>query len=159
MRLLDSGLRAACDFLAAVDRTTRARQGLDVASRALDNSKPSGDQKAYQHYLSNYEEAREGSVRAAGEAEDAYATLRLLIPSVADQARRYLDFGITADAHPDTQKAERDRARQMVEDEVRQALRGGSAGDWAIAEPARGTRLWRRHRPALEQAAPPAGEG
>src|SRR6266568_3170062 len=32
MRLLDSGLNAAVDFLAAADRTTRARQALDTRS-------------------------------------------------------------------------------------------------------------------------------
>src|SRR5229473_6184284 len=39
MRLLESGLKAAVDFLAAADRTSRARQSLDVASRTLDNAK------------------------------------------------------------------------------------------------------------------------
>jgi len=45
MRLLESGLKAAVDFLAAADRTSRARQSLDVASRTLDNAKSAANEK------------------------------------------------------------------------------------------------------------------
>jgi hypothetical protein len=39
MHLLDSGLSAAVDFLAAADRTTHARQALNTASISLDGVK------------------------------------------------------------------------------------------------------------------------
>lgn len=38
MRLLESALKAAVDFLAAADRTTHARQALDTATISLENA-------------------------------------------------------------------------------------------------------------------------
>ena len=90
MRLLDSGLKAAVDFLAAADRTTRARQALDSAQISLDNSKSSSaTQRLIDHFRAVWEEARESASAAIADAENAYAAVRALIPSGADQARRY----------------------------------------------------------------------
>jgi hypothetical protein len=123
MRLLESGLQAAVDFLAAADRTTHARQGLDGATISLEGAK-SSDQQTYDHYRVQWEEARESAQAAVAEAENAYAALRMLVPAAADQARRYQDFCIQAVAHPDETKVDRQRARQMVEETLRQELGG-----------------------------------
>jgi hypothetical protein len=136
MRLLESRLRAAVDFLAAAHRATRARQGLDTANISLDQSKSSSDQQVYQHFLVKVGEAREQAFAAADDAENAYAALRILIPSVADQARRYLDYCISATAHPDENKVERHRARQMVEETIQKALGDDLPDNWMFAEPA-----------------------
>jgi hypothetical protein len=144
MRLLDSGLRAAVDFLAAADRTTRARRDLDTAYMGLDKVKSSPDQQIYQHFLTKVEEARESASAAAADAENAYAAVRMLIPSVTDQARRYLDFCTQAVAHPDETKVERQRARQMVEETIRRAFGGDLPADWMFAEPeSRRPRWWK----------------
>jgi hypothetical protein len=144
MRLLESGLSAAVDFLAAASRTSRTRQGLDMASRALGNTRPTADEKSYERYRTNYEEARDGAAVAVADAESAYAALRLLIPSVAGQARRYLDLCIQADIHPDDTKVDRERARQMVEETIQRALGGDLPVDWIFTEPASGRpRRWK----------------
>lgn len=135
MRLLDSGLRAAVDFLAAAHRTTRARQALDTAHISLDGAKSSSDDKTYQHFRAAAEEARESASAAVADAENAYAAVRMLVPSVTDQARRYLDFCIKANAHPDEGKVERERARQMVEDTIRHAFGSDLPDNWMFAEP------------------------
>ena len=136
MRLLESGLTAAVDFLAAADRATRARQGLDTANISLDQSKSRSDQQIYERFLVKAEEAREQVLTAAADAENANAALRLLIPSVADQARRYLDYCLRTTAHPDEEKVERHRARRMVEETIQQALGGDLPDNWMFAEPA-----------------------
>jgi hypothetical protein len=138
MRLLDSGLRAAVDFLAAADRTTRARQALDTATISLEGAKSSGG-PTYEHFRVKWEEAREQSSTAVADAESAYAAVRMLIPSVADQAGRYLDFCIQANAHPDTTRVDRQRAQQMVEETIRHAFGGDLPVDWMFAEPAPAT--------------------
>jgi hypothetical protein len=144
MRLLESGLRAAVDFLAAADRTTRARQALDTAYLSLDNAKSSSDQQIYQRFLTEVEEARERASAAVADAENAYAAIRMLVPSVTDQARFYLDFCIKADAHPDEGKVDRQRARQMVEETIRRALGGDLPDDWMFTEPeSRRPRWWK----------------
>jgi hypothetical protein len=135
MRLVESGLRAAVDFLAAADRTTRARQGLDTANISLDQAKSSSDQEVYQRFLAKVEEAREEAFAAVADAEYAYSALRLLIPYVADRARRYLDCCIGANAHPDDGKVDRHRARQMLEETLRHALGGDLSDKWMFAEP------------------------
>jgi hypothetical protein len=158
MRLLDSGLGAAVDFLAAADRTTRARQALDTANISLHGAKSSGDQKTYEHFRAAVEEARETASAAVADAENAYAAVRILIPSGADQARRYLDFCIQADAHPDETKAERQRARQMVEETIRRAFGGDLPDNWMFAEPAPNPRWWQiRRRKAAKRASLGAG--
>lgn len=124
MRLLESGLKAGVDFLAAADRTARARQHLDVASRSLDGAKSSQDQQIYDRYRNEWEEARDTSVAAFNEAQTAYAALRMLVPAVADEAGRYLGLCMQADAHPDKSKDERQRARQEVEQALRQTFEG-----------------------------------
>jgi hypothetical protein len=122
LRIFDSGLTAAVDFLEAADRTTHARQGLDSASRAFDNAKSSADEKTFEHFRMNVKEAQELTFAAITDAENAYTALRLLVPSVTDQARRYLDLCVHADIHPDEKKVERQRARQMAEEAIRRAL-------------------------------------
>ncbi len=99
MRLLDSGLKAAVDFLAAADRTTDARQAMDTAAISLQGAKSSSDQQTYDRFRLAWEEARDRSTAATRDAWDAYAALRLLVPAAARRARRYLDFCIKADAH------------------------------------------------------------
>jgi hypothetical protein len=137
MRLLESGLNVAVDFLAAADRTTHARQVMDSASRILGSSKSSADEKTYERFRTNWEEAREGANAAVTNAESTYAAVRVLIPSVKDKARRYLDLCIRADAHPDKTKVDRERARQMVEETIRQAFGGDLPDNWMFAEPQR----------------------
>lgn len=134
MRLLESGLRAAVDFLAAADRTTHARQVVDTATISLDRAK-SSDEQVYQRFRANLEEAKEQSYAAVADAESAYAAVRMLVPSATDQARRYLDFCISANAHPDEGKVERQRARQMVEETIRCAFGGDLPDNWMFAEP------------------------
>jgi len=158
MRLLDSGLNAAVDFLAAADRTTRARQALDTATISLDGAKSSGNQKTYEHFRAAFEEARENASAAVADAENAYAAVRTLIPSGADQARRYLDFCIQAVAHPDVTKVERQRARQMVEETIRRAFGGDLPDNWVFTEPTPSPRWWQiRHRKAAKRASLGAG--
>jgi hypothetical protein len=152
MRLLDSGLNAAVDFLAAADRTTRARQALDTANISLDGAKSSTDPKIYGHFRAAVEEARERASAAVVDAEDAYAAVRTLIPSGADQARRYLDFCIQAVAHPDETKVDRQRARQMVEETIRRAFGGDLPDNWVFTEPAPGPRWWPIRRKAAKRA-------
>jgi hypothetical protein len=138
MRLLESALEAAVDFLAAADRTTRARQGLVMAANTLGNAKQSSDQQTYDRYRETWEKAREELQAAVAEAEKAYAALRLLVPAVSDQARSYLDFCLQADAHPDANKADRERARQVVEETLQHEL----GGDPQVQESTR--RQWRQ---------------
>ncbi len=97
-------------------------------------SRPS-DQQIYQRFLTEVEEARESASAAVADAENAYAAVRMLVPSVTDQARLYLDFCIKATAHPDEGKVERQRERQMVEEQIRRALGGGLPADWIFTEP------------------------
>jgi hypothetical protein len=104
MRLLDSGLKAAVDFLSAADRTSRARQGVDTATRSISNAKPWADDKTYQHFRTSLDEARERASTAVADAENAYTVVRLLIPSATGQARRYLDLCIQANAPPGQRK-------------------------------------------------------
>jgi hypothetical protein len=59
MRLLDSGVKAAVDFLAAANRTSGALQGVDIATRTLSNTKSSSDQQTYDYLRLKLEEARE----------------------------------------------------------------------------------------------------
>lgn len=146
MRLLDSGLKAAVDFLAAADRTTRARQALDSAQISLDNSKSSASQQLNDRFRAVWEEARESASAAIADAENAYAAVRALIPSGADQARSYLEFCIKADANPDGTKVERQRARQMVEEAIRRAFGGDLPDNWVFAEPAPRPRWWQIRR-------------
>jgi hypothetical protein len=158
MRLLDSGLNAAVDFLAAADRTTRARQALDTANISLDGAKSSADEKTYEHFRAAVEEARESASAAVADAENAYAAVRTLIPSGADQARRYLDFCIQAVAHPDETKVERQRARQMVEETIRRTFGGDLPDNWVFAEPAPRPRWWQiQRRKAAKRASLDAG--
>jgi hypothetical protein len=133
MRLLESALKAAVDFLAAADQTTHARQALDTAANTLGNAKQSADQQTYDRFRETWEKAREEVQAAVADAENAYAALRLLVPAVADQARRYLDFCLQADAYPDKMRADRQRARQMVEETLRYEL----GGDQQVQESAR----------------------
>jgi hypothetical protein len=153
MRLLDSGLNAAVDFLAAADRTTRARQALDTATISLDGAKSSTDQKTYEHFRAAFEEARESASAAITDAENAYAAVRTLIPSGADQARRYLDYCIQAVAHPDVTKVDRQRARQVVEETIRRAFGGDLPDNWVFTEPAPSPRWWQIRRSKVEKRA------
>lgn len=132
MRLFESGLKAAVDFLAAADRTTRARQGLSAAYISLDGAKSSSDDKTYQHFRAAVERAQESASIAVSDAENAYAALRLLVPSVADQARRYLDYCLSATVHPDENKVERCRAHQVAEETIQQALGGDLPDNWRM---------------------------
>ena len=140
MHLLESGLNAAVDFLAAADRTTRARQAVDTAAISLTGAKPSSDQQTYERFRLMYEDAKEQSIAAVADAENAYAAVRMLIPSVADQARRYLDICIQANAHPDETKVDRQRARQAAEQTIQRALGGDLPVNWIFAEPAPGSK-------------------
>jgi hypothetical protein len=153
LRLLDSGLKAGVDFLAAADRTTRARQDQDSAGRVVGNAKSSADEKMYEHLRTNWEEARAGGSAAIADAESAYAAVRMLVPSAADQARRYLDYCIQADIHPDTTKVERQRARQMVEKTLQDAFGGDLPADWIFADSAPGSRRPRRWKIPLPRRA------
>ncbi len=135
MRLLESGLKAAVDFLAAAGRTSRGRQVLDTANRSLDNAKSSASDQVYEQFRSKQQEAQESAFTATADAENAYAAIRMLIPSVTSQARRYLDLCIQADAHPDSGKDERQRTRQGVEGTIRRALGGDLPDNWMFAEP------------------------
>jgi hypothetical protein len=122
MRLVDSGLKAAVDFLASANRTTRARQRLDTASISIQQAESSAHEATYQHILAALKEAQEQASTAIADAESAYAAIRMLIPPAADPARRYLDLCIKADAHPDETKVERQRAQRVVEETIRRAL-------------------------------------
>jgi hypothetical protein len=106
---------------------------LDTAATTLGNAKPSSDQQTYDRFREAWEKASEEVQAAVAEAEKAYAALRLLVPAVSDQARRYLDFCLQADAHPDKMKADRHQARQMVEETLRHEL----GGDQQVQESAR----------------------
>jgi hypothetical protein len=132
MRLLESGLTAAVDFLAAADRTARGRQALSVAHISLDGARNSSSPENYEHFRAAAEEAQQSASIAMADAESAYAALRLLIPAVADQAHRYLDLCIAANAYPDETQVDRQRARQMVEDTLRSTLGGDSLGSWML---------------------------
>jgi hypothetical protein len=134
MRLLDSTLQAAVDFLAAADQTTRARQALDMAQRTLSNAKSSTDQAMYDRFLASHDEARSATSDAIAEAERAYTSLRLLVPAVAESARRYLDLCTQANVHPDETKVDRERARQMAEQAIRTALDKDSPTARVLAE-------------------------
>jgi hypothetical protein len=148
IKLLESGLKAAIDFPAAADRTTHAVQGADTANISLHQSKSLQDEQVYQRFSAELEEARADTFAAVAHADNAHAALRMLIPSAADQARRYLDYCISATAHPDQNKVERHRARQVVEDKIQQALGGDLPDNWMFAEPqiAR-PRRWKRLLP------------
>jgi len=152
MRLLESGLRAAVDFLAAAERTTRARQELDTANISLDGAKSSADQQTYERFRAKVEEARESAATAVAEAENAYAALRMLVPSVAQPGRRYLDLCTQANSHPDDTKVDRQRARQMVEETIRHAFGGDLPDNWMFAEPvpeSRRPRWWKISLPRM----------
>jgi hypothetical protein len=158
MHLLDSGLKAAADFLAAAGRTSRAAQGLDIARRTLSNAKSSADEKTYEHFRGEWEEAREQYSTAVTDAENAYATVRMLIPSVADEARHYLDLCINANVHPVEEEDERQRARQEVEERIRRAFGGDLPANWMVAGPAPRPRWWQiRRRRAAKRASLDAG--
>lgn len=129
MRLLDSTLTAAVGFLAAADRTTRAQQSLSTAYISLDGAKSNPDKQVYEHYRLIVEESRETTRAAIADAENAYSAIRMLIPDVAYPARRYLDFCRAADDHPDETKVDRERAREMTEQAIRDALDVGSTGN------------------------------
>lgn len=150
MRLLDSGVKAAVDFLAAADRTTRARQALDAAQISLDGAK-SSDSQTYQHFWVAFEEARASASAAVTDAENAYASVRMLVPSVADQARRYLDFCINATSYPDESKVDRQRARQMVEEAIRRVFGGDLPENWVFADLAPRPRWWQLRRRRAEK--------
>ena len=147
MRLLESGLKTAVDFLAAADQLTRAAQALDTANISLDGAKSSGG-ATYERFREAVEQARSATAVARDAAEVAYAALRVLMPSGAYPARKYLDFCATATSHPDETKPDRERAREMVEDAIRRAFGSDLADDWVFAEPVPGPRWWqvRRHR-------------
>jgi hypothetical protein len=153
MRLLDSGLSAAVDFLAATDRTTRARQAVDSARNSLDQSRSSASQQLVDHFRAVWEEARESSSSAVADAENAYAAVRMLVPSVTGQARGYLDLCIAANIHPDEGKAGRQRARQMVEEAIRRAFGGDLPDNWVFAEPAPRPRWWQIRRRRADKRA------
>jgi hypothetical protein len=150
MHLLDTGIKATIDFLAAADRTSRAVQGVDIATRALSNAKSSADQQTYDDLRAKFEVAREQSYAAVADAENAYATVRMLIPSVTDQARHYLDLCTKANIHPDEEKDERQRAREEVEERIRRAFGGDLPTNWMVAESAPRPRWWQigHHRAA-----------
>lgn len=76
MRLLESALKAAVDFLAAAGRTTHARQALDTAANTLGNAKQSADQQTYDQFRMAWEAARDSSQAAIADAENAYSALR-----------------------------------------------------------------------------------
>ncbi len=153
MRLLDSTLTAAVEFLAAADRTARAQQGLSAAYISLDSAKSGSDEQVYQHYLAIVEESREAARGAAADAENAYSAIRMLSPDVADPAHRYLDFCLRANIHPDETKVDRERARQMTEQAIRTALDEDSPAARALAQASRS-----RRRMALRRT-PPANGG
>lgn len=156
--LLDSGLKAAVDFLAAANRTSGEMQAVDVATRTLSNAKSSSDQQTYEHLRLKFEEVRRQSSAAVVNAHNAYAAVRLLIPSVTDQARRYLDLCLNADVHPDTTKVDRERARQQVEETIRRAFGGDLPTNWMVADPAPRPRWWQiRRRRAAKQGSLGAG--
>jgi hypothetical protein len=150
MRLLDSGVKAAVDFLAAADRTTRARQALDTAQISLDGAK-SSDSQTYQHFWAVFAEARASASAAVTDAENAYASIRMLVPSVADQARRYLDFCSSATSYPDESKVDRQRARETVEQASRRVFGGDLPDNWLFAELARRPRWWQLRRRRAEK--------
>ncbi len=142
MRLLDSTLTTAVDFLAAADRTARASQGLSTAYISLQGAKSTQDDETYQRFLAMFEESRASVSAAAADAENAYSAIRMLIPDVAYPARKYLDFCLAAEAHPDETKVDRERARQMTEQAIRKALGGDLPDDWMFAEPPVPQRRW-----------------
>ncbi len=133
MRLLESAVMAAVDFLAAADRTSRARQAVGTATISFDGVRSSGNEQTYQLFLAKLEGAREDAYAATADAKNAYAAIRLLIPSVTGQARRYLDLCVEADAHPDKGKADRERARQAVEETIQRAFGGDLPADWMFS--------------------------
>ena len=81
-----------------------------------------------------FEESRASVSAAAADAENAYSAIRMLIPDVAYPARKYLDFCLAAEAHPDETKVDRERARQMTEQAIRTALDSDSPTARALAE-------------------------
>ena len=154
MRLLESTLKAAVDFLAAADRTTHTRQGLVMAADTLGNAKQSADQQTYDQLRLAWEAARDSGQAAIADAENAYSALRLLVPAVADQARRYLDLCRKADAHPDNTKDDRQQARQAVEETLRHEL----GSDLQVQESARRRWWqipWRSPAPGIEAPSQP----
>lgn len=149
MRLLDSTRTAAVDFLAAADRTARAKQGLSTAYISLDQAKSSQDQQVYRQFRAIVEESRQEATAAAADAENAYSAIRMLIPDVADAARKYLDFCLAAEAHPDETRVDRERARQMTEQAIRSALGVDSADNRTLPT---ATKPWRRlTRPSIRR--------
>ncbi len=84
MRIFDSGLTGAVDFLKAADRTAHARQVLDSANRAFDNAKSTPDEKTFEHFRTNVKGAQEHAFAAITDAVNAYTALRLLVPSVTE---------------------------------------------------------------------------
>jgi hypothetical protein len=158
MHLVESGLKAAVDFLAAADRTTRAVQALDIASASVSNAKSSSDQQTYDHYRAKFEEAGEQSAAAVADAENAYAAVRILIPSVTSQARHYLDLCKRANVQPDKEKDERQRAREEVEETIRRAFGSDLPTNWMVADPAPRPRWWQiSRRRAAKRASVGAG--
>jgi hypothetical protein len=125
---------------------------MSSAYLSLDSAKSSQDSKTYQRFQAVVEHTQEGAAVAVTDAESAYSALRLLIPAVADQARQYLDLCIRANVHPDEEKVDRQRARQMVEETIRRALPGGPPDDWMFPESAGGPAATMVKDPAATQS-------
>jgi hypothetical protein len=130
MRLFDAGVTAAGGFLSAADRTAHARQALETATIKLNGVKSSGDQQLSEQLLQQADEARERSASAIEDAENAYSVLRLLVPAVAAPARHYLDYCIQTVDRPDSNRVERQRAREMVEETLRGTFGGNLLNNW-----------------------------
>ncbi len=70
--------------MAASRASLASSSGPFTAQISLDGSKSSSDRQNYQQFLTKVEEARESASAAVADAENAYAALRMLIPSGAD---------------------------------------------------------------------------
>ncbi len=193
LRLRDTALAAAVDFLAAADRTYRTRQRAAelyaqlarATQRANELNAKFGEWKQLGEvvpYLDRplLEKALEGLVSVGGgeqaedkisgivsawvahaekdlvdkdhkkaeevadaayeDAEKAYTTVRLLIPSATKQARRYLNLCNQA-AGGETANKEQEDARQEVEETIRQhSLNRYSADNRGTGKPAQTAR-------------------
>lgn len=106
----------------------------------IDGAKSTGGQ-VYADARAKLLEEREREHVAAGEAENAYASVRMLIPAAADEARRYLDLCCQADVHTDSAAVKRQQARQAVEEKFRQTF--GADFNWVFVQPhPRSRRAW-----------------
>lgn len=121
-RLLDEKLKHAVKFFEKADKLRRSSQSRLVATMSLDNARH-GDEKTFEYYRTQVEERTKESVEVFAEAEDAYNALRLLLPTAAEAARRYLDLCNAADPYPDDDKASRESARSIAEQAIRSALK------------------------------------